>query len=87
MNLQFANGLIIAYESAIETEEYINGSNRRTITFDCKPKAISVDEINTILSSKDNTQTLKIVNEKNETLSVYDEYTIKISCGISNILV
>ena len=39
------------YLEALETEEFFNGSSRRTITVTCNPNVISIDELNALIDS------------------------------------
>ena len=83
------------YMNALETEEYFNGSSRRTLTITCAPDAISLDALNALLT-EDNLASVTLVNtsagtdEEGNALTVtnvYDGYVLKLSCGIRNELV
>ena len=85
----------IKYLSALETEEFFNGSSRRTLTITCAPDAISLDALNALLT-EENLASVTLVNtsagtdEEGNALTVtnvYDGYVLKLSCGIRNELV
>lgn len=62
MNIKFKNGTKFDYIAALETEEYFNGASRRTLTFDCAVGAVSVDELNSLLSDEANTAQIVLTN-------------------------
>ena len=70
MNIKFTNGKKVDYITALETEEYYNGASRRTLTVECKIGAVSVDELNNILSDENNTVQMVFEGDK---LPVYKE--------------
>ena len=85
----------IEYLSALETEEFFNGSSRRTLTVTCAPDAISLDMLNALLT-EENLASVTLVNTEAGTddegnaltvTNVYDGYVLKLSCGIRNELV
>ncbi len=63
MKIKFKNDTELDYLKAIETEEYFNGSSRRTLTFECDTNAISIDELNDILSVEDNLKEITLIGE------------------------
>lgn len=63
MNIKFENGTMVDYLIAVETEEYYNGANRRTLTLECDKNAISVDELNMVLSDENNIKSITLVGE------------------------
>lgn len=85
MNIKFANGTNFEYLNALETEEYFNGASRRTLTFECAVGAISVDGLNTVLSSEENTQSIELSH--GDIINIYDGYVLKCKCGIENKLI
>lgn len=87
MVIKFANGTNFEYLKALETEEYFNGASRRTLTFECKADAISIDELNAVLSSEANTQSIVLTNEEENTTSIDDGYVLKLRCGIESRLI
>lgn len=76
----------IEYMSALETEEFFNGSSRRTLTVTCAPDAISLDELNSLLT-EENLASVTMTNTENGAVNVYDGYVLKLACGIKNELV
>lgn len=76
----------IEYLDALETEEFYNGSNRRTLTVTCLPDAISVDELNSLLT-EDNLASVTMSNIEDGVTNVYDGYVLKLACGIQRTLV
>ena len=40
------------YLTSLETEEYYNGSSRRTLTVNCPSDAIGLDELNALLTEE-----------------------------------
>jgi hypothetical protein len=87
MIINFANDKTVEYLEALETEEYFNGASRRTLTFECAPNAIGIDELNTILSKESNLSSLTLVNEEANVSRIYDGYVLKLKVGIENKLV
>lgn len=85
MNIKFLNGTDFEYLNAFETEEFYNGASRRTLTFECEVGVISVDELNTVLSSEENTQNIELSN--GDITNIYDGYVLKCKCGIENKLI
>ena len=58
------------YLTSLETEEYYNGSSRRTLTVNCSSDAIGLDELNVLLT-EDNLAGLVMTNT--EGISVYKD--------------
>lgn len=85
MNIKFSNGTTFEYRNAIETEEFFNGSSRRTLTFECAVGVIGVDKLNTLLSDETNVAHIELSN--GNTTNVHDGYVIKLKCGIESKLV
>ena len=85
MNIKFTNGTNFEYLNALETEEFFNGSNRRTLTFECSVGVISVDELNALLSNEANTASIELSNE--DITNIYDGYVLKLKCGIESKLI
>lgn len=71
------------YLNALETEEYYNGSSRRTLTITCAPDAISIDALNALLT-EENLASITLYNEESGISNVYDGYVLKLSCGIKS---
>lgn len=87
MKAIFGNGTALKYINAIETEEYWGGSSRRTLTFTCAADAISVDELNEILSNANNLQTLALESEDLGITNYHEGYVLKLNVGLSKELV
>lgn len=86
LKTKFKNGKEIEYLQAIETEEYFNGSSRRTLTVECSPTAVSIDELNTTLSSEENLVEIVMANLDDKgvvtTENIYSGYVLKLELGI-----
>ncbi len=82
MKIKFTNGTEFEYIDALETEEFYNGASRRTITFECAKNAISIDELNAVLSNETNTESIQLINETENITNIYDGYILKLKCGI-----
>lgn len=81
--IEFGNGATLEYIEALETEEYFNGSSRRTLTFKIDP-SISVDAINAICNDEANLASLKLSNISDEydtITNIYDGYVLKLKVG------
>lgn len=76
-------GTEIEYLDALETEEFYNGSKRRTLTVTCAPDAISVDMLNSLLT-EENLASVTMTNTETGAVNVYDGYVLKLACGIKN---
>ncbi len=87
MKIKLNNGKEFEYITAIETEEFFNGLNRRTLTFECDKNAITVDELNDVLSIEDNLKEIILINEEMNTSNIYDGYVLKLKCGVENKLI
>lgn len=87
MIVKFTNNKAIKYLNAIETEEYFNGSSRRTLTVYCDTNAISVNELNTLLSSESNVSTITLINEEEIAQSIFTGYVLKLKVSIEPVLV
>ena len=61
----------IHYLDAFETEEFYNGASRRTLTVTCDPDAISIDELNAMLT-EDNLASISMTETESGTTNVYD---------------
>lgn len=83
----------IEYLSAVETEEFYNGSSRRTLTLTCAPDAASLDALNALLT-EEHLASISLTNDGSgeedgaqEVTNIYDGYVLKLFCGIRNELV
>lgn len=87
LKIQFSNtNTEVEYLSALETEEFFNGSSRRTLTVTCAPDAISIDALNALLT-EENLASITLYSEESGISNVYDGYVLKLSCGIKSELV
>lgn len=84
MTLIFNNGQSIEFIESFATEEYFNGSSRRTLTIHI-PSTVSIDRVNNLASSEENTS--KIVLKNGEFENIFDGYVLKLSVGIQPIVV
>lgn len=87
LKLKFANNTEVVYLEALETEEYFNGSSRRTLSVTCAEDAISVDSLHTILTNETNTATITMTNTEDDAENVYTGYVLELACGIQSVLV
>ena len=85
MIIKFANGTNFEYLNALETEQYYNGSNRRTLSFECAVGVISIDALNELLNNERNTASIELSN--GEVKNIYDGYVLKLEVGVKPILV
>ena len=82
-----ANQTTVTYLNAIETEEFYNGSSRRTLTFECAPDAASVDALNVLISAEANVADVTLTNDDLDVSNVYSDYVLKLKVGIEPKLV
>lgn len=85
MTIKIAN-TEIEYLTALETEEYFNGSSRRTLTVNCAPNAIGLDELNALLT-EENLASIALFNDELGVTNYHDGYVLKLECGIKATLV
>lgn len=82
----------VEYLNALETEEYFNGSSRRTLTFDIDKTATGLDALDA-LCTEANCAKLELVNdavtdENGETQTVtniYEGYVLKLKVGVESV--
>lgn len=75
------------YLQALETEEYYNGSSRRTLTFDIARDATNIEALDVLCSTEDNVARLELVNEEMGATNFYDGYVLKLKVGVEPKLV
>ena len=83
----------VVYQSAIETEEFFNGSSRRTLTFDIAKGSVSLDTLDA-LCTEDNCAKLELVNDAvtdeagnvSTVTNIYEGYVLKLKVGIESVL-
>ncbi len=80
MIIKFSNNKEFEYLKAIETEEYFNGSNRRTLTFEFNPKLVDISELNSIASDEENVKIITLTNK--EITNIYEEYILRLKIEI-----
>lgn len=85
MNIKFANGTKFEYLNALETEQFYNGSSRRTLTFECEVGVISIDTLNKLLNNESNTLSIELSN--GDVTNIYDGYVLKLEVGVKPIIV
>ena len=79
-------GTEFEYLDALETEEHYNGSSRRTLTVTCLPDAISMDELNALLT-EDNLASITLTNTETGAVGIHDGYVLKLKIGVENKLI
>lgn len=79
----FMDGSIVSYNSAVEQEEFYNGSSRRTLTFEMNKDAVSIDALNA-LCYEDNVKELKLLNELEGIVNLYEGYVLKLELGLKS---
>lgn len=72
------------YLDAIETEEYYNGANRRTLTITAAADAVGVDELHAALTES-NLASVTLSNTDPEVSNVYDGYVLPLACGMQSV--
>lgn len=95
MIIKFNNGTNFSYLNALETEEHYNGSSRRTLTIECAPGVINIDELNALLSVEANTASITLTGDPatqadgtvQTPQSIREGYVLKLKVGIENKLV
>lgn len=85
MKIKFNNGTEFDYLDALETEEFYNGSSRRTLTFNAAVGVVSIDTLNAILTNESNTAVIELTN--GDVTNIYDGYVLKLKCGVENKLI
>lgn len=81
LKMKFMNGAEQAYLTALETEEYYNGSSRRTLTFDIAREAANLEELDA-LCTEENLAKLELINEEEGISNIYDGYVLKLKLGV-----
>lgn len=75
----------IEYLTALETEEFYNGSSRRTLTFQIDKSATGLDALDA-LCTEDNCAKLELVNEEAAITNIYEGYVLKLKVGVESVL-
>lgn len=93
--ITFTDGTTLDYLQALETEEYYNGANRRTLTLTCVRDAIGMDALDALISVEANVQDIKLqvhedaVGKKKavDSTNIHSGYVLKLSCGVEQRMV
>lgn len=85
LKIKFANGSEQEYSSALETEEYWNGSNRRTLTFEIARNTANLENLDK-LCTEENLAQLELTNEEIGITNFYNGYVLKLKLGIEQVL-
>ena len=86
LKIKFIGGAEQAYIKALETEEYYNGSSRRTLTFEMERNAVNLEELDA-LCTEENLAKLELINEEENVTNLYEGYVLKLKVGVEPILV
>ena len=88
---------VIQYLRAFEEPQYWDNANRRCLRFECAADAISLDELDKLLSVEENCKTLTLTNDgapmseaeqqTDPTTNIYSDYCIKGRCSKEPVLV
>ena len=88
---------VIQYLRAFEEPQYWDNANRRSLRFECAADAISLDELDKLLSVEENCKTLTLTNDgapmseseqqTEPTTNIYSDYCIKGRCSKEPVLV
>lgn len=79
-------GTEFEYLKASETEKWFNGAFRRALTVTCLPNAISMDELNSVLT-EENLANITLSSTDTGIIGIYDGYVLKLKLGIENKLI
>lgn len=82
MKIIFANNKELEYIEALETSTFYDNANRRMLQFTVSKDAITLDELNNILSDSANITQLHLVNEEEGAENYYDNYEIKMELAM-----
>ena len=86
LKIKFVNGKEQAYLDAIETEEYYNGSSRRTLTFEIARDAANLEELDA-LCTEENLVKLELTNEEESITNIHEGYVLKLRLGLEQKLI
>lgn len=85
LKMKFANGEMQGYLMALETEEYYNGSSRRTLTFEIARDTADLERLDA-LCTEENLTKLELINEEEGVSNIYDGYVLKLKVGVEPVL-
>lgn len=98
LNMKFADGSTYRYLKAIETEEFWNGSARRTLTFELARDAANLEQLDAACTEQ-NTARLELTNDdvtltdaqgkekRGSVTNIYEGYVLKLKLGVEPVLV
>ncbi len=80
MKIKFKNGLELQHLVAIETEEFYDNAQRRTLTVNFNPQIVSFEELNNA-ATFENTKSLEFSSDESGEVQkqAFEDYCIKIS--------
>ena len=81
LKIKFVNGVEQVYLDAVETEEYFNGSSRRTLTFVIARSAANLEELDA-LCTEENLAKLELTNEEQSVTHIHEGYVLKLKLGL-----
>lgn len=81
--IKFANNVTQEYIDAIETEEYYNGSSRRTLTFTIDPTKCNLQSLSDECTEL-NCAALELSNTEEGITNIYEGYVLKLFVGIES---
>ncbi len=84
LKVKFAdsNKTEIVYLNALETEEFYNGSSRRTLTFEIARDAVNIEDLDTLCGVENNVTKLELINEEKDITNIYENYVLKLKVGV-----
>lgn len=86
LKLKLTNGKEYEYLKAFETEEFFNGSSRRTLTFEMARTAADLEELDTDCTET-NCETIELTNTEMGITNIYDDYVLKLKVGVEPVII
>ena len=86
LNFKFVDGMTYEYLSVLETEEFWNGSNRRTLSFEMDRAAANIEILDS-LCTEENCATLELINTESGVTNIYDGYVLKLKVGVEPVCI
>ena len=86
LKLKLTNGKEYEYLKAFETEEFFNGSSRRTLTFEMARTTADLEELDTDCTET-NCETIELTNTEMGITNIYDDYVLKLKVGVEPVLI
>ena len=89
LKVKFAdeNKTEIAYLEALETEEYYNGSSRRTLTFEMARESANIEALDVLCGEEDNVAKLELISEEQGITNIHEGYVLKLKVGVESKLI